>query len=52
MTLDQRIDYYSAKADDLLHRGDAAGGAEGRALLRECRRYRRKTRELERERDG
>jgi hypothetical protein len=39
----------TAKADDLLKRGDAAGGhrtAEGRRLLRECRRYRRQVRDL------
>lgn len=33
------------KADELLKRGDATGGAEGRKLLRKCRHFRRKARE-------
>ena len=44
-TVEERIARLTAKADDLLHRGDALGAAgkpaEGRRTLRECRRIRR-----------
>lgn len=44
-----RLDYYDAKADALLSKGDALGSthpAESRRTLRECRRYRLKALEL------
>lgn len=46
MTIDERIVYYTKKADELLHLGDNTPGGEGRRLLRECRRYRLKVIEL------
>lgn len=46
MTLDERIEYYREKANTLLALGDATGGAEGRRMLRDCKRYRYKVIEL------
>lgn len=44
--LERRIKHTLEKADELLKLGDATGGAEGRRLLRECRRWRMKTKQL------